>query len=217
MVGLVGVLTLGLAAAAAGLGIRGPSEDSTLLADVAQRATGGDDLFGAFQAATALLLLAAAASAYLAGSGLLEALARGPALLPRRFAVTNRFYAPPWGIASLAAAAALLIALAEGPRAGAREVLRCRGLRELPRSLDGGSPAGMAGWTPPGVHDGRDRCSADRIRTGAEPRKNGSADRARRLDRALARAVAPLGRARTAQRRRPGGALSSGPRAQGQP
>jgi Amino acid permease len=114
MVGLVGVLTLGLAAAAAGLGIRGPSEDSTLLADVAQSATGGDDLFGAFQAATALLLLAAAASAYLAGSGLLEALARGPALLPRRFAVTNRFYAPPWGIASLAVAAALLIALAEG-------------------------------------------------------------------------------------------------------
>jgi hypothetical protein len=114
MVAIVGLLTLGLAAAAAGLGVGRPPEDSTLLAEVARRATGGDDLFGAFQAATALLLLAAAASSYLAGSGLLEALARDVALLPPRFAATNRFYAPLWGIATLGISAGVLIVLADG-------------------------------------------------------------------------------------------------------
>lgn len=114
MVAIVGSLTLGLAAAAAGLGVGAPPQDSTLLAEVARRATGGDDLFAAFQAATALLLLAAGASSYLAGSGLLEALARDVALLPRRFAATNRFYAPPWGIATLGISSGVLIVLADG-------------------------------------------------------------------------------------------------------
>jgi hypothetical protein len=114
MVVVVGLLTLGLAAAAAGLGVGPPPQDSTLLAEVARRATRGDDLFAAFQAATALLLLAAAASSYLAGSGLLEALARDAGLLPRRFAATNRFHAPPWGIGTLGVAAGVLIVLADG-------------------------------------------------------------------------------------------------------
>jgi amino acid transporter len=114
MVVIVGVLTLGLAVAAARMGVGSAPEDSTLLAEVARRATGGEGLFGAFQAASALLLLAAAASSYLAGSGLLEALARDSRLLPRRFARTNRFHAPPWGIVTVGVAAVVLIVLAGG-------------------------------------------------------------------------------------------------------
>jgi hypothetical protein len=114
MVVIVGVLTLGLAVAAARMGVGSAPEDSTLLAEVARRATGGEGLFGAFQAASALLLLAAAASSYLAGSGLLEALARDSRLLPGRFARTNRFHAPPWGIVTVGVAAVVLIVLAGG-------------------------------------------------------------------------------------------------------
>jgi len=70
----------------------------------------------AFQALSALLLLAAAASSYLAGSGLLEALGSHgeQGLLPRRFAHVNRFDTPPWGIAALACAAGGLIVLTGG-------------------------------------------------------------------------------------------------------
>ena len=114
MVAIVGMLTIGLAAAAAALGVGAPPEDSTLLAEVARRATGGDPLFDAFQIASAALLLAAAASSYLAGSGLLEALARDIGLLPARFATTNRFYAPLWGVAAVGGAAVALILLAGG-------------------------------------------------------------------------------------------------------
>jgi hypothetical protein len=114
MVVVVGALTLGLAVTAARLGVGSPPEDSTLLAEVARRATGGDGLFGAFQGASALLLLAAAASSYLAGSGLLEALARDSGLLPRRFGMTNRFYVPLWGVATVGAAAVVLIVLSGG-------------------------------------------------------------------------------------------------------
>ena len=116
MVAIVGALTLALAALAVLLGVGLPARDSTLLADVARAATGGDGSFAAFQALSALLLLAAAASSYLAGSGLLKALAlhgeRG--LLPRRFGALNRFGAPPWGVGVLAAAAACIIALTGG-------------------------------------------------------------------------------------------------------
>ncbi len=119
MVAIVGSLTLAVAALAVRLGEHGPGADSTLLADVARHATGGDALFGLFQAASALLLLAAAASSFLAGSGLLEALARHGAnehegLLPRRLGETNRWYAPPWGIALLLALATALLLAAGG-------------------------------------------------------------------------------------------------------
>lgn len=65
MVGIVGVLTI----AFAGLGSELSPGDSTLIAEVARDATGGGFLFAAFQASSALLLLSAAASSYLAGSG----------------------------------------------------------------------------------------------------------------------------------------------------
>lgn len=114
MLAIVGVLTLGLAALAVRYGIGAPAPDSTVLADVAKRATGGGGAFAAFQAASAALLLAAAASSFLAGSGLLEALAnhgdgQDAGLLPSRFRMTNRWYVPVWGIAVLAAVAAALV------------------------------------------------------------------------------------------------------------
>jgi hypothetical protein len=119
MIAIVGGLTLAVAALAVRLGLGTPDENSTLLADVARRATGGDAMFPVFQAASAFLLLAAAASSYLAGSGLLKALAlhgdgtRG-GLLPAAFGRVNRWYAPPWGLALLLAAATALIAGAGG-------------------------------------------------------------------------------------------------------
>ena len=94
MVAIVGTLTLSLAALAVRLDLGYPGADSTLLADIAHAATGGGPEFAAFQGASALLLLAAAASSYLAGSGLLKALAAhggdGDGLLPRRFRKTER-------------------------------------------------------------------------------------------------------------------------------
>ena len=116
MVAIVGALTIGLALLAVLLNVGLPERDSTLLADVARAVTGGDASFAAFQALSALLLLAAAASSYLAGSGLLKALAlHGEAgLLPRRFGTLNGFDAPVWGVGVLAATAALLIVVSGG-------------------------------------------------------------------------------------------------------
>jgi hypothetical protein len=119
-VGIVGVLTLGIAVLAVTLGVAEPPSDSTLLAEVARTSVGDGPLFATFQAATVLLLLGAAASSYLAASGLLKALAQVGAergahgLVPQRFARTNRFYTPPWGIAVVLAASAGLVASAAG-------------------------------------------------------------------------------------------------------
>jgi Amino acid permease len=119
MVGIVATLTIGLAAVAVRLGTGLPPEDSTLLAEVARDAFGTGAGFAAFQVASALLLLAAAASAYLAGSGVLKALATlgrdGLGLVPRRFARINRFLVAEWGVALVLAAAAILVV------AGSRE------------------------------------------------------------------------------------------------
>lgn len=116
MVTIVGGLTLAFSVLAVRLGTAAPDPDSTLLADVARISTGGDAVFDLFQGASALLLLAAAASSFIAGSGVLEALAahRGAALLPRPFARTNRFFAPPVGIAVLAVLAIALLVSAGG-------------------------------------------------------------------------------------------------------
>jgi len=114
---IVAVLTISFAVLAVRLGIRRPGADSTLLADIAGRATGRDGMFAAFQLASAALLLAAAASSYLAGSGLLKALAlhgTGSGLLPRPLGRVNRFYAPPVGLAVLMVTATSLIVLARG-------------------------------------------------------------------------------------------------------
>jgi Amino acid permease len=114
MVAIVGTLTIGLAAVAVRLGVGLPPEDSTLLAEVARSVFEGGVGFAAFQAASALLLLAAAASSYLAGSGVLKALATlgrdGEGLVPSRFGRINRFLVPEWGVALVLVAATILVA-----------------------------------------------------------------------------------------------------------
>ena len=114
MVGIVGALTIAFTALAVGLGTQLPGSDSTLIAELARRATGSDFLFVAFQLSSALLLLSAAASSYLAGSGVLKALATigrdGEGLVSRRFGRINRFLIPEWGVALVLVAAAMLVA-----------------------------------------------------------------------------------------------------------
>ncbi len=117
MLAVVGGLTIAFAALDLHLGIGSPAPDSTLLADLAEGVTGRDRMFVMFQLASAALLLAAAASSYLAGSGLLKALARHGAdggLLPRPLARENGFYASPVGLAVLATASVGLIVVSGG-------------------------------------------------------------------------------------------------------
>ncbi len=119
MIGIVGVLTAGFVAAAVRLGVGLPPEDSTLLAELARRSVGDGLAFASFQAVSALLLLSAAASSYLAGSGVLKALAslggKGEGLVPSIFGRINRFLVPEWGVTVVLVAAAILVA------AGGRE------------------------------------------------------------------------------------------------
>lgn len=118
MVLIVGCLTFGLAVLTVHLGVGEPGRDSTLLADVARQASGEGALFAIFQSASGLLLLGAAASSYLAGSGLLKALAfhgaDGDGLLPERFRRINRNYVPHWGVAALVAISGVLVAVSGG-------------------------------------------------------------------------------------------------------
>ncbi len=118
MIAIVGGLTLSLTALTVSLGISVPGEDSTLLAELAKRSVGNGAAFASFQALTALLLLAAAASAYAAASGVLRALAvhGAPArgLLPAVFGVRNRAYVPYWGVLAVCAASSALLVLAGG-------------------------------------------------------------------------------------------------------
>jgi hypothetical protein len=117
--GIVGTLTLGLTALAVRLGVGIPPAESTQIAELA-RATQIDGLFAAFQAVTALLLLAAASSSFQAGPGLLRALARQPTvegstgILPGWLGRTNRHHTPYWGVAVYAALAALVVGAAGG-------------------------------------------------------------------------------------------------------
>lgn len=114
MVGIVGTLTIAFSVLAVHLGTDLVPADSTLIAEVARHAVGGSPLFVAFQASSALLLLSAAASSYLAASGVLKALATigkdGEGLVPRRFGRINRFLIPEWGVALVLIAAAILVA-----------------------------------------------------------------------------------------------------------
>lgn len=114
MVGIVGALTVGFDAAALRLRTGLPPKDSTLLAEVARSSIGDGRAFAAFQAMSALLLLSAAASSYLAGSGVLRALAtlgtNGHGLVPHAFGRINRFFVPEWGVSLVLVAAAILVA-----------------------------------------------------------------------------------------------------------
>ena len=114
---IVGGLTMGLTALAVRLRIGIPPANSTQIGDVA-RAAGGHTLFALFQAASAVLLLAAASSSFQAGPGLLKALARTPraggshtGILPAVLGRTNRHHTPYWaGLVYLFAAAAVIVA-----------------------------------------------------------------------------------------------------------
>lgn len=117
---IVGSLTLGFTTLSVRLGVGVPSsEDTTMLAELA-RASGGKYLFAAFQAITAFLLLAAAASSLQAGPGLLKALARETSqegkeygILPSWLGRTNRYYTPYWGVALFWALTAGLVIVAQ--------------------------------------------------------------------------------------------------------
>lgn len=118
MLAVVSVLTISLAALSVRLvGIEVP-DDSTLIAETARGATGGGIAFAAFQTASAVLLLAAAASSFLAGSGLLKALAAGidhsNGLLPSFLGRLNRFRTPHWGLIVFLLIAILLVAASGG-------------------------------------------------------------------------------------------------------
>jgi amino acid transporter len=115
--GIVGGLTMGLTGLAVWLRIGIPPENSTLIGDVA-RAAGSPALFALFQAASAVLLLAAASSSFQAGPGLLKALARvdrmgepHTGILPSWLGRTNRHHTPYWaGLVYLLVSAAVIAA-----------------------------------------------------------------------------------------------------------
>ena len=115
--GIVGVITLGLATQAARLGVGLPEEGSTLIADFARHVAPAP-VFALFQLMTALLLLAAASSSFQAGPGLLKALAANPAhpnavgILPVAFGRVNSRHTPYWGLVLFAVLSMLVVAAA---------------------------------------------------------------------------------------------------------
>lgn len=118
MVAIVGSLTVSLAVLVVHLGIGLPGPDSTLLAELGRETLGNGVAFACFQAFSALLLLGAAASSYLAGSGVLKALAQvggdGTGLLPNRLRRENRYLVAQWGVVLVAAVAVTMILAAGG-------------------------------------------------------------------------------------------------------
>lgn len=115
--GIVGVLTIGLAVAAVHLQIGVPHENTTLVAEIARAGSSGP-AFAAFQGATALLLLSAASSSFQAGPGLLKALARNATgtsrhgVLPSVLGITNRHHVPLVGVGVFFVLSALVVAAA---------------------------------------------------------------------------------------------------------
>jgi Amino acid permease len=106
---------MGLTALAVHLHVGIPSEDSTQIADVAAAATGKGAIFAFFQLSSGLLLLAAAASSFQAGPGLLRALARGDQpLLPPGLARTNEHHTPVMAVLIYTMIAASIILIAGG-------------------------------------------------------------------------------------------------------
>jgi hypothetical protein len=115
IVGIVGGLTIALAALAVRLDVGLPGDDSTQIADLAQAAAGDGALFGLFQLSSTLLLLAAASSSFQAGPGLLKALTRDPSgsgrpgILPTALGRTNRHHTPYLSVLAYFGIAALII------------------------------------------------------------------------------------------------------------
>jgi hypothetical protein len=116
---IVGVLTIGLTALAVHLRVGIPPSDQTQISELARAATGEGALFGFFQLASGLLLLAAASSSFQAGPGLLKALARtSPSgeegLLPPSLGRTNRHHTPVAAVGIYALISVVIILLAGG-------------------------------------------------------------------------------------------------------
>jgi Amino acid permease len=119
MVGIVGFLTICFSVLAVRLGASVEDGQSTLLAEIAREAVGGGAALACFQGLSALLLLAAAASSFLAGSGVLKALSGlgldgGEGLLPEPFHRQNRFLVAHWGVLLVLGLAAAMIVAAGG-------------------------------------------------------------------------------------------------------
>jgi amino acid transporter len=111
---IVSGLTLALTALAVRLHVGVPGADETEIANVARAADGnGSSLFAFFQLSSGLLLLAAAASSFQAGPGLLKALARvrsnGAGLLPAPLGHTNRHHTPVYAVVVYAVISATVL------------------------------------------------------------------------------------------------------------
>jgi hypothetical protein len=116
---IVGGLTLGLTALAVHLNIGIPGSDETQIANLGRASVGPGGLFAFFQLSSSMLLLAAAASSFQAGPGVLKALARSgpggePGLLPGRFGTVNRHHTPVDGVLLYLAISAVIILIASG-------------------------------------------------------------------------------------------------------
>jgi hypothetical protein len=116
---IVGSLTMALTALTVHLHVGIPGPDETQIANLARAATGEGGLFSFFQLTSGLLLLAAAASSFQAGPGLLKALARpGPGgeenLLPRPLGRTNQHHTPFAAVVLYALISAVIILIASG-------------------------------------------------------------------------------------------------------
>jgi hypothetical protein len=116
---IVGGLTLGLTALAVHLNVGIPGSDDTQIGNLAKAAVGDGGLFGFFQLSSSVLLLAAAASSFQAGPGLLKALARTwpngtPGLLPGRLARVNQHHTPVLAVVVYALISAVIILAASG-------------------------------------------------------------------------------------------------------
>jgi hypothetical protein len=116
---IVGGLTLGLTALAVHLNVGIPGSDDTQIGNLAKAAVGDGGLFGFFQLSSSVLLLAAAASSFQAGPGLLKALARtwpdgSPGLLPGRLARVNEHHTPVLAVIIYALISAVIILAASG-------------------------------------------------------------------------------------------------------
>jgi Amino acid permease len=117
---IVGSLTMALTVLAVRLHVGIPQADETQIANLGRAAVGdGSALFAFFQLSSGLLLLAAAASSFQAGPGLLKALARirsdgADGLLPAWLGRTNRHHTPVWSVLVYAVISAVIILAASG-------------------------------------------------------------------------------------------------------
>ena len=112
---VVAWLTLGLTVLALRLHVGIPPADSTQTAQLAKAAVGDSFLFGAFQLASAVLLLAAASSSFQAGPGLLKALSSAPGgvgILPRSLGHANTHHTPYWGVVAFLSVAGVIVVAA---------------------------------------------------------------------------------------------------------